>query len=50
MTSATRIRMQPWDAAVPIEYSAAVPWIPPPPTIPFQRAFSGLSVALGPVG
>ena len=43
MTSATRMRMQPCDAAVPIEYSAAVPWIPTPPTIPSHRALRGFS-------
>ena len=44
-TSATRMRMHPCDARLPIESSAAVPWIPTPPTMPSQRAFSGLSAA-----
>jgi len=39
ITSATRMRMQPWDARVPIEYSCPVPWMPTEPDTPIQRAF-----------
>ena len=37
------MRMQPCDAALPIEASSAVPWIPSPPKKPIQRALSGFS-------
>src|SRR5689334_10021401 len=36
------IRMQPCDAAEPIEPSSDVPWIPAPSKIPIQRALIGL--------
>src|SRR5215210_7864265 len=45
ITSATRIRMQPCDARLPIEYSCEVPWIPTPLVIPIQRARSGFDAA-----
>src|SRR3954466_11477846 len=37
-----RMRMQPWDAAVPIDPIASVPWMPAPSKMPIQRALSGL--------
>src|SRR5919112_5575107 len=43
MTSGTVMRMQPWEAAVPIEPGMPVPWMPTPLTMPIQRAFSGFS-------
>ena len=38
-----RIRTQPCEAAVPIELSASVPWMPAPSKMPSQRALSGFS-------
>ena len=43
ITSATRMRMQPCEARLPIEYSCEVPWMPTPPAIPIQRARSGFA-------
>ena len=43
ITSATRMRMQPCDARLPIEYSCEVPWMPTPPAIPIHRARSGFA-------
>ena len=40
---ATVMRMQPWEAAVPMEASSAVPWMPAPSQKPIQRALIGLS-------
>jgi lipoprotein-anchoring transpeptidase ErfK/SrfK len=36
------MRMHPCDARVPIDHGSDVPWMPTPPTIPSQRALSGL--------
>ena len=41
MTSATRMRMHPCEARLPIEYSCEVPWMPTPLVMPIQRARSG---------
>ena len=43
ITSGTRMRMQPWEARLPIEPGAPVPWMPTPLTMPSQRALSGFS-------
>ena len=37
-TSGTVMRMQPCEAAVPIEPGSPVPWMPTPSTMPIQRA------------
>ena len=37
------MRTQPWEAAVPIEPTLSVPWMPAPAKIPSQRALSGFS-------
>ena len=37
------MRTQPCEAAVPIELSASVPWMPAPAKMPSQRALSGFS-------
>src|SRR5262249_2260472 len=42
-TSGTVIRMQPCDAALPIDSGMPVPWMPTPLTMPIQRALSGFS-------
>ena len=42
ITSGTRMRMQPCDAAVPIEDRLAVPWKPTPSPSAMNAALSGL--------
>jgi hypothetical protein len=37
------MRMQPCEALVPSEPTSEVPWMPAPPKMPIQRAFSGFS-------
>jgi hypothetical protein len=37
------MRMQPWEARVPMDQSSPVPWMPTPSVMPIQRALSGLA-------
>ena len=45
ITSLTCMRMQPWEARLPIDHDSEVPCMPTLPVTPSQRALSGLSGA-----